>query len=58
MSWHYLSTTRMTVAVRTTGPTQRITTAPPIVRRFLNQPLSNLQRWLRRQPGYTHHSHP
>lgn len=48
--WWYLSTERMTVAVRLTDGI--VVEAPPIVRRFLGQPSRNLGAWLRKQPGF------
>lgn len=45
--WWYLSTPRMTVAVRLHDGI--VTDGPPIVRRFLGQPSRNLGRWLRKQ---------
>jgi hypothetical protein len=29
-----------------------IVAAPPIVRKFIGQPATNLDRWLRKQPGF------
>jgi hypothetical protein len=29
-----------------------IVAAPPIVRKFIGQPATNLGRWLRKQPGF------
>ena len=56
---HYLSSRRMTVCV-TTEPVpdinrmkrQIIIEAPPIVRKFIGQPLLNLVLWMRRQGGF------
>lgn len=48
---YWLSTTKMTVTVETDA-TGIIRTSPPIVRRFVGQPLTNLVAWLGRQPGF------
>ena len=48
--WHWLSSRRMTVGVRTENGL--IVEAAPIVRKFIEQPLANLQGWMRRQGGY------
>lgn len=50
MPWYYLSSTKMTVAVRVEG--NRIVEAAPIVRRFLGQPPERLGIWMRRQGGF------
>lgn len=50
MTWWWLSTERMTVAVAESDGILLI--APPIVRRFIAQPSKNLGRWLRKQPGF------
>ena len=49
MFWFWISTVRMTVAVCTDGVT--VTVAPPIVRKFVGQRLTNLIHWMKRQPG-------
>ena len=46
----YLSTERMTVLVESEAGV--ITNAPPIVRKFVGQRLSALERWMRKQPGF------
>jgi hypothetical protein len=50
----WLSTDSMTVAIKTKktklGLTV-VTDGPPIIRRFINQPATNLERWLRKQGG-------
>ena len=50
----WLSTDAMTISI-TTKKTQHgltvVTDGPPIVRRFINQPATNLERWLRKQGG-------
>jgi hypothetical protein len=48
--WCWLSSKRMTVAVACCGDT--IVEGPPIVRRFIGQPIANLDRWMRRQGDY------
>lgn len=47
MSWWYVSSERMTGAVEVID--DRITQAPPIMRRFIGQPPRNLGNWLRSQ---------
>ena len=32
---------------------QRIVVAPPIVRRFIGQPLNNIRRWMQKQGGFS-----
>lgn len=49
-SW-WLSTERMTVCVDVDGR-GIIVAAPPIARKFIGQPATNLGRWLRKQPGF------
>ena len=49
-SW-WLSTERMTVCVDVDAA-GIIVAAPPIARKFIGQPSTNLGRWLRRQPGF------
>lgn len=46
--WYWLSTPRMTVAVRL-NDSNVIVEAPPIVRKFIGQPSTNLGRWMRKQ---------
>ena len=46
-AWLYVSSPRMSVAVSVEGPT--VTAAPPIVRKFVGQPVANLLRWMARQ---------
>jgi len=48
----YLSSERMTLAVVTAHPSERVLEAPPIARRFVGQPLQNLVRWMGRQPDF------
>jgi len=48
VTWWYLTGKGMTVAVATTNG--RIVKGPPIVRRFIGQPLGNLARWLGCEP--------
>jgi len=50
MCWLWLSNSRMTVAVMVTD--EQITDGPPIVRKFLGQPISNLIRWMKKYQGY------
>lgn len=45
----------MTVGV-ITAHSGLILEAPPIVRRFVGQPLGNLIRWMQRQQGFTLHN--
>jgi hypothetical protein len=46
--WWYVSTPRWTCAVETTAAKPFvIATTPPLLRRFLGQPLRNLHRWAR-----------
>lgn len=51
----WLSSEAMTVNI-TTKKTQHgltvVTDGPPIVRRFINQPATNLERWMRKQGGF------
>lgn len=51
----WLSSNAMTVSV-TTKKTRYgltvITEAPPIIRGFINQPATNLERWMRQQGGF------
>lgn len=47
---YWLSTTKMTVGVEVSNGI--ITQAAPIVRKFVGQPIDNLRRWMKRQPGY------
>ena len=48
----YLSSERMTLAVVTAHPSERVLEAPPIAGRFVGQPLQNLVRWMGRQPHF------
>lgn len=48
--WFWLSSAKMTVGVETNDGL-RIITAPPIVRKFIGQPVKRLADWMRRQPG-------
>lgn len=47
--WVYLSTEGMTITVRTEDGI--IVEGPPIVKKFMGQPLRNLMRWLGNQAG-------
>ncbi len=49
-SW-WLSTERMTVCVDVDA-NGIIVAAPPIARKFIGQPSTNLGRWLRQQPDF------
>jgi len=49
-SW-WLSTERMTVLVDV-DDSDMVVRGPPIVRKFVGQPLTNLVRWLQKQPGF------
>jgi len=49
--WVWFSTTRMTVGVEVDQDGVVVST-PPIVRRFKGQRAIQLERWLRRQPGF------
>jgi hypothetical protein len=51
MRWWWLSTERMSVSVAI-DEDDVIVDAPPIVRKFIGQPITNLMRWLAKQPGY------
>ena len=53
---YWLSTERMTVVVDADARGV-IVWAPPIVRRFVGQPLDNLIGWMRRQPGFRAHAY-
>ena len=46
----WLSSYRMTVRV-VTGTSGMIVSTAPIIRRFINQPISNLFTWMRKQGG-------
>lgn len=46
----WLSSRRMTVFVMTKDDT--IIDGPPIIRKFIGQPLDNLRGWIQRQGGY------
>jgi len=48
--WHRLSTVKMTCAVYVED--EVVTRTPPILRRFVGQPLNNLVRWMSMQPGF------
>jgi hypothetical protein len=48
--WYWLSTERMTVAVRIERT--KVVDAPPIVRKFIGQRALNLIRWLASQDGF------
>lgn len=50
VDWIYLSSKRMTVAVRSKAGV--VCEAPPIVRRFIGQPLGDLMGWMSKQPGF------
>ncbi len=50
MSRWWLSTTRMTVLVEC-DEQDIITATPPIVRKFIGQPIDNLIAWMKKQPG-------
>lgn len=47
----WLSTERMTICVDVDAA-GIIVAAPPIARKFIGQPATNLGNWLRRQPGF------
>ncbi len=47
--WSF-STSRMTVGV--TVREGRVLDTPPVVAKFRGQPVSNLRRWMQKQPGY------
>lgn len=49
--WYWLSTTKMTVGVRIDSDGV-IRETPPVVRKFIGQPLANLRRWMSKQPGF------
>jgi hypothetical protein len=49
-SW-WLSTEKMTICVDVDSR-GTIVAAPPIARKFIGQPSTNLGRWLRRQTGF------
>lgn len=49
--WVWLSTERMTVVVRVDDD-GIIKVTPPIVRKFLGQPVDNLIGWMKQQPGF------
>lgn len=53
MTFLWMSTERMTVQVRVEDGV--VVSTPPIVRKFVGQPIENLQRWLSKQPGYIEH---
>ena len=53
--WNYLSSPRMTVAVEVEVESRLVKTAPPIARKFVGQPVSNLVRWLERQGDLVAH---
>lgn len=50
--WYWLSSENMTIAVRVDNGTIMIT--PPIVKVFKYQPINNLIRWMKKQPGFTY----
>jgi len=50
--WWWLSSRRMTIGVGV-DRYQRIVVAPPIVRRFIGQPLNNIRRWMQKQGGFS-----
>lgn len=52
MYWLWLSSSKMTVAIAVDLSSKLITDGPPIVRKFLGQPASNLIRWMSKQTGY------
>ena len=47
----FLSSRKMTVGVHV-DPKDRIVKAPPIVRKFVGQPLSNLTGWMQQQGDF------
>jgi hypothetical protein len=47
---YWLSTERMTVGVEVVNG--KIKTCPPIVQKFIGQPVENLISWMKRQPGF------
>jgi len=50
MAWYWLSTKKITVGIEVRDGI--VVHGPPIVRRFVGQPASNLRRWLTRQGGF------
>lgn len=53
MTHHWLSTRRMTVCVEVNN-VGVIVDAPPVVKRFIGQRLSNLAKWMDRQGRLKH----
>ena len=51
MPYWYLSSKQMTVGVET-DKTGRIVNSAPIVKKFIGQPLANLEVWMKKQGGY------
>lgn len=49
-NWWWLSSTSMTLGVKTEGGV--IVKAPPIIKKFIGQPLRNLVHWMKRQGGF------
>lgn len=47
----WLSCVRFTVLVEVDAD-DVVRVAPPIVRRFIGQPVANLERWMERMPGF------
>lgn len=52
MNFYYLSSNKMAVGILTNNQ-NIIVDSPPITRKFIGQPLSNLVRWLEKQGGLT-----
>ena len=48
---YWLSTNKMTVMVETDDK-EIIKDSPPIVRKFIGQPINNLINWLKKQDGF------
>lgn len=48
----WVSSNGMTVCVTVSRKSGLIQEAPPIVRKFVGQPLVNLSRWMQRQGGF------
>ena len=53
MTRFWLSSVAMTVVVEVQYG--RIVGGPPIVNRFIGQPLGNLREWMKRQGGFREH---
>jgi hypothetical protein len=48
----WVSSNSMTVCVTVSRKSRLIQEAPPIVKKFVGQPLGNLSRWMQRQGGF------